>query len=386
MNACGGERGAGVGRAMLCTSAALIVVAGGARVASAQVINANFPVPTMDRWMYPFGSTPGTEASARTFASPADDDRFDDADGQFIVGYSTGSQIPTGRGVSGYVIEQATLRVWASNSSDQFTYDSTLDPVSSYFLAGSAGATADPDPGRPIMLFGTGYRDGFTALTFAENTPFSGLPFPVEERIRRAYAATYSASGVATDVSNFVKDNFAPVPWAVATTTAAGPGGVVPLDAEFVMAVNVADPGVQQALRRGVDAGRVNLTVVSLFPATGGPGGGSGVYPRWYTKENILAQPPFGQFTARLELRVNLVSCKPDLTTTAVPGQPGFGVPNGSVTSDDFFFYLQLFAASSLQADLTTTSIPGSPGYGVPNGVVNNDDFFYYLQLYGVGC
>jgi len=366
--------------------AAGAVVCGAAVVARAQVINANFPVPTLDRWMYPFNATSGTEATARTFAAPADDDRFDDADGQFIVGYATGGQIPTGRGVWGYNVEQATLRIWASNTVDQFTYDATLDPVSSYFLAGSPGATADPDAGRPIMLFGTGYREGFTAPTFLETTPFSSLPFPVEERIRRAYAAMYSASGMATDVSNFPKDNLAPVPWAIATTTAAAPGGVVPTNAEFVMTLNVADAGVQRELRRGVDVGRVNLAVISLFSATGGPGGGSGVYPRWYCKENILANPPFGQFTARLELRVNLTSCVPDLTTGAVPGQPGYGVPNGAVSSDDFFYYLQLFVAVNPQADLTHTSIPGSPGFGVPNGVVNNDDFFYYLQLYSAGC
>ncbi len=37
-------------------------------------------------------------------------------------------------------------------------------------------------------------------------------------------------------------------------------------------------------------------------------------------------------------------------------------------------------------ADLTTTAIPGTPGYGVPNGIVNNDDFFYYLTIFAAGC
>lgn len=365
---------------------AMLAVAFAALPASGQVINASFPVPTLDRWMYPFSSLPGTTTTASTFASPADDDRFDDADGQFIVGYDTGVQVPTGRGVSGYSIESATLTVWASNTSDQFTYDSTLDPVSSYFASGNPGLTADPDPGRPIMVFGTGYRDGFTLATFQETTPFSSLPFPTEERIRRAFAATFTPAGAATDVSNFVKDNFAPVPWAVATTSAVAPGQIVPTNAAFVMGLSVADAGVQQELRRGVNAGRVNLTVVSLFPATGGPGGGSGIFPRWYCRENILAQPPFGQFTARLDIRVRLISCIPDLTTVAIPGQPGYGVPNGTVSSDDFFYYLQLFTASAVQADLTHTSVPGSPGYGVPNGVVNNDDYFFYLTAFGQGC
>jgi len=79
--------------------------------------------------------------------------------------------------------------------------------------------------------------------------------------------------------------------------------------------------------------------------------------------------------------------CAPDLTTTAVPGSVGYGVPNGVLNNDDFFYYLSQFAANNLAvADLTTTAVPGSPGYGVPNGVINNDDFFYYLSIFAAGC
>ena len=80
-------------------------------------------------------------------------------------------------------------------------------------------------------------------------------------------------------------------------------------------------------------------------------------------------------------------SCKPDLTTGAVAGQPGYGVPNGVLNNDDFFYYLAQFAAGNLAvADMTTGAVPGQPGYGVPNGVINNDDFFYYLAIFAAGC
>ena len=80
-------------------------------------------------------------------------------------------------------------------------------------------------------------------------------------------------------------------------------------------------------------------------------------------------------------------TCQPDLTTGAVPGVPGFGVPNGVLNNDDFFYYLAQFAAGNAAvADLTTTAVPGTPGYGVPNGIINNDDFFYYLALFAQGC
>ncbi|MEZ6235743.1 MAG: GC-type dockerin domain-anchored protein [Phycisphaerales bacterium] len=79
--------------------------------------------------------------------------------------------------------------------------------------------------------------------------------------------------------------------------------------------------------------------------------------------------------------------CRPDLTTGAVAGQPGYGVPNGALNNDDFFYYLAEFAAGNLAVcDLTAGAVPGQPGYGVPNGVLTNDDFFYYLAIFAAGC
>jgi hypothetical protein len=79
--------------------------------------------------------------------------------------------------------------------------------------------------------------------------------------------------------------------------------------------------------------------------------------------------------------------CRPDLTAGAIPGQPGYGQPNGTLNNDDFFYYLAQFAAGNAAiADLTTGAIPGQPGYGIPNGVVNNDDFFFYLAAFAAGC
>ncbi|MCA9286970.1 MAG: hypothetical protein KDA05_00210 [Phycisphaerales bacterium] len=86
--------------------------------------------------------------------------------------------------------------------------------------------------------------------------------------------------------------------------------------------------------------------------------------------------------------RVELgASCQPDLTTGAVAGQPGYGVPNGTLNNDDFFYYLAEFAAGNVAVcDLTTGAVAGQPGYGVPNGALTNDDFFYYLAIFAAGC
>ncbi|MEZ6233507.1 MAG: immunoglobulin domain-containing protein [Phycisphaerales bacterium] len=82
-----------------------------------------------------------------------------------------------------------------------------------------------------------------------------------------------------------------------------------------------------------------------------------------------------------------VATCRPDLTAGALPGQPGYGVPNGVLNSDDFFYFLAQFAAGNAAVcDLTTGAVPGQAGYGVPNGVINSDDFFYFLTLYAAGC
>jgi len=43
-------------------------------------------------------------------------------------------------------------------------------------------------------------------------------------------------------------------------------------------------------------------------------------------------------------------------------------------------------AAPSRQPDLTTRAIPGQLGYGIRNGTLNNDDFFFDLVIFGAGC
>ncbi|MEZ6235612.1 MAG: GC-type dockerin domain-anchored protein [Phycisphaerales bacterium] len=94
-----------------------------------------------------------------------------------------------------------------------------------------------------------------------------------------------------------------------------------------------------------------------------------------------------GGFTRSFVLRPTQPPCEPDLTTGAIMGQPGYGVPNGVLNNDDFFYYLAEFAAGNVAvADLTTGAIAGQPGYGVPNGVITNDDFFYYLAIFAAGC
>ncbi|MEZ6232834.1 MAG: GC-type dockerin domain-anchored protein [Phycisphaerales bacterium] len=120
---------------------------------------------------------------------------------------------------------------------------------------------------------------------------------------------------------------------------------------------------------------------------------GIGFYPDFGTDCNANALPDNCDISSGRSADVNNngvpdeCECPADLTTGAIPGLFGYGVPNGLLSSDDFFYFLAQYAAGNLAVcDLTTGAVPGGPGYGQPNGVLNSDDFFFYLTLYAAGC
>jgi len=65
-------------------------------------------------------------------------------------------------------------------------------------------------------------------------------------------------------------------------------------------------------------------------------------------------------------------------TTWKIHNFRGRGTPARKIEGD--------VVGSGCDPDLTTTAVPGAPGYGVANGVLNNDDFFYYLAIFAAGC
>ncbi len=79
--------------------------------------------------------------------------------------------------------------------------------------------------------------------------------------------------------------------------------------------------------------------------------------------------------------------CAADLSGSADPNDPAYGVADGVLDASDFFYYLDQFAAGNLAvADLTTSADPNDPGYGTPDGTLDAADFFYYLDIFVAGC
>lgn len=236
--------------------------------------------PVADRWMYLHNSTPGTRTTASTFSYlpfTGEDDRFS----QVLLKFDTAAAgIPAGLGESNYQIDSLFLTA-IYFSPDPVIYDSTEDPRASCGL----DASADPDSGRPLELYGTGFRGGFTEDTFQETSPFGN---------RNAFAIGAEKDGAFRDVTNNVTMGFNSEPWAVAKIEAPSeeepglyvplaPGDIIPNYSRVTFAVDTAVPGVANYVRQGLDRGILWFTISSLHPVAGQ--GGSG-FPGFFMKEH----------------------------------------------------------------------------------------------------
>ncbi len=367
-------------RSFCSVSTLLTLVAAAGSVASAQVVQFQASAPDADRWNYPFATSPGVEAQTPTFGATLVTG-FDDYDAQFIVGWNTASAIPAGLGVSRYHVERAVVRVTVLND-NQFTYDDTFDSFRTFLPDGDPLQAVDTDAGRPVELWGVGYRGAFNISTWFETAPFGGAPLiPPAQEARFAFASYVGDTGADVNVSNRVRQGFDADPFAIGTAPLT-PGATVPADTQFTFDVELCKGGSELYISRGLNAGVLRFTVASLAPATGGPGGGSGQYPIWYTRENGIAQA-LG-FTATLELTVR-VGAAADLTGSSDPNDPNYGAPDGLLDAADFFYYLDLFVAGADAADLSGSTDPNDAGYGRPDCVLDATDFFYYLDQFVAG-
>lgn len=349
------------------TSAALLAAAIAAAASAQQTIT--IQPPTLNRWMYPFDANPGNRAEASTFGSILISG-FDDRDAEFLLGFDTSSLITPGLGPANYNVQSLRISLWIS-SGGRFEYDPTLDPIASWYPTTDPAYVADADTGRPIEIFGAGYRNGWTASTFLQTSPFASSPplVPPAEGNRNVFAADYDASGVAIDVSRQVRQRLSNTSWGIGLTAGIfPPGSLVPTDTRFNITVDVARPGVREYVQRALDAGRLNLIVTSLHPASGGPGQPPSTnYPVFYTKENPLGVA-LG-FTPRLEMTVTV-------------GNACYANCDGSTAAPvlnalDFNCFLTRYRAGEEYANCDgSTTAP----------TLNALDFTCFLDRYRAGC
>ncbi|MGQ0627721.1 MAG: EF-hand domain-containing protein [Phycisphaerales bacterium] len=281
-------------RRILGSSAALLVLA---TAAGAQDLVIG--PPSVDRWMYPFASGAGTRSTAPAFASLnlcGTDDRFDDRDAQFLVIFNTTGAVAPGAAPESYAVSMVRLTVSVCtdvNVGTTFTYDGTHDQMATYLAAGDAAQGCGPDParvpdadsGRPVELFAVAYRNGFTPLTYLENSPFKpGSAFnPPWINVRNAFPMWFDVGGQALDASNHVKARTELVPLAVGQSST--PAGGIPQDgAIFTFDLDLSNPGVRAYVQQGLAIGRVALLVTSMAFAEQET---VGSYPTFYAREAV---------------------------------------------------------------------------------------------------
>jgi hypothetical protein len=274
--------------------------------------------PAGDKYMYPFiddSSVSSRRGVAGVFGAYGAIDSipgwsFDDRDGQYFLDFSTADLAPPGRGARNYRILSLVVTLVVANE-QVFPYDPTPDALATYGAGG-----VDLDPGRPIELYGVGYRGGWTRETFTEEAPFQTVSFGAQNltSVRNAFALGFAADGSGGDVSNNVEGGFEPNPWAVADSpgfidldgnyVAGGlaAGSAVPEGRVFRFRVEATDANIAAYLQDGLNAGRLHLMVSSLF----GTSQESTDIPKFYTKD--FSDPGISYYLGpRLEAEVVLL-------------------------------------------------------------------------------
>jgi hypothetical protein len=266
----------------------------------ATAVQAIYDPPDVDRWLYPFNGTPGTRPNTPVFGGFQTSGQFDERDGQGLLVFDTFPEIPAGRPPSAYILHSAKV-VLDRSPTNAWVYDATYDGYRTYLALenpSDPAALPDTDPGRPMELYGVGYRlAGLNATTYDETGTAFGPPGLVA-RTRYAFASDYLAHPTLfgdRDVSNNVLDRFDPTPFAIGVVPGATPGSTITGVGTVAMTLSLTS-NVRAYLQNRLAQGSVDLMVTSLEPAAlGGPS----VYPVFLNKES-------GTGAATLELDVTV--------------------------------------------------------------------------------
>lgn len=260
----------------------------------------------LDRWSYPFNATPGTRAVASAFASPVEGVGLQ-RHALFAFGFLTAPEIPSGLPASHYEILEARVLLTTS-ANFQIEYDPTPDPVLSFLPLDHADVIPDPDLGRPMELFGAGFRNGFTSLTWEETSPYS-----VDDTTTVHPIGVANESLADATMNVLYDDPFEIKPFAIGHINDLTPGEFVPEDTQVQFDLDLGDPAITAYLQQALRDGRLLLTAASLHRS----GRDARTFPEFYTRDSLIGTPP------TLELSVRLVTRAPQISILALHFQDG---------------------------------------------------------------
>lgn len=305
-------------RWLLSVSLAALLSGGAAR---AQTFD--FNVPSDDRWHYPFNPVPGTRSVGSCFGSVGFlEFQLNNRDGIVVLAWDTSTAITPGLGPENYPV--ASVRVTTTNLPNaEWPVDTTADDWFTYDLSGDQiinadgiprgepgdtdGESDDPDPGRPIELFGAGFGPVFTLATWTEfsfyvggdadfNTPRDPFPFVFRD-------GTGELLHVEDSVFGFHNEGltppfcgppdtacpFTPTPWAAGVPINYTPGAQpTAFDVTFDIDLSLSDGRVREYFQQQLDAGRVVLVLTSLRETT--IMAGQEGFPSFFMKESTDPQ------------------------------------------------------------------------------------------------
>ncbi len=269
-----------------------------------ELIEAGFEEPSNDRWNYPHNASPGARARASLFR--ATDESGVSRYGTFIVGFDTAALIPKGK--ASYQIITAQLQLMTSDNFE-VPYDPTYDPGASHLPDDHEAHITDEDAGRPVHVFGTGFRNGFNIETWNESAPYSP---DAPEAGPTVFPIVLDESGLPADVS-FAVDYANPAdaaPFAVGVLEDTAPGELIPADTWMRFDIDVNDAAVLAYLQQGLAQGKLSFTFTSL----NGGGHGLRTYPEFHTSDSLLGEAP------RMHLAVRVVDGPPPAKQLAITG------------------------------------------------------------------
>ncbi len=267
-------------------------------------VTVNYGQPFADRWNYPFNPTPGVRPTASVFGNDAGANLFDNRDGQMIIEYSTAADIEPGLDPASYDVQSIVITLqFATDLALQ--YDDTVDGWQAFLPESDPNYVADSDPGQPIELFGTGYRNGWSLATWQENSAFAppGANL-LGYGLRNAFGFGTNPKGQWVDISNNVRDGFTPVPFAIGVVPGVELGEFIPLNAECVLVLDVGNPNVKAYVQQSLAAGKLSFSVTSLARVVQQ----GSVFPSFYCKESPLVQAG-GAHAAKLDMTVAIATC-----------------------------------------------------------------------------
>ncbi len=245
------------------------------------------------RWMYPFNANPASRPTASVFGALGSAPDFDSRDAQYLLGWATTNRIPAGQGANNYLVRRARVTLTIA-SGNQYTYTGTLRDYRTYFPTNDPRHLPSTNSSSPVELFGAGFRGGFTAATFQQDSPFLADSGGGYYTNRTAYAAGFDTNGALADVSNNVGDDgtneiaspFEVAPFAVGQTTNVADGQLMPVGSQLTFDLNLDDPLIYGYVQQGLNEGKLMFAASSLVEASFG---GPPTYPNFYTIFSSIA-------------------------------------------------------------------------------------------------